>query len=151
MVKTEEVRVVRLPLSPRAGLVLGGYSLTAMHAWFAIKLGLPSADGVPELIAGLAAATGMIASIVFFLSAYGVRANAPDEMLDEREVFDRNRAYVTAFKYLAAMSLLGGMVPELVAKLLQFDLSVGVFKNFLLVMFTTSLVLPGFLLAWSER
>lgn len=151
MAQTEAPRVTRINQSPRTARILGSYSLIAMHSWFLAKLGLPSADGSVEVIVGFAALTGMIASIVFFIGTYGVMANAPDAMLDERELADRNRAYFSAFKYIVAMTILGGMIPELLAKLFNFELSVGVMKNFMLLMFTTALVLPGFFLAWSAR
>lgn len=148
---TETPRISRINLGPRTGKVLGFYALAAMHGWFLVKLALPSETGNAELGAGLAALTGMIASIVFFVSTYGVLANAPDRMLDERELAQRNQAYVGAFKYLVLMTILGGMIPEFLAKVFHFELSVGVMKNFMVLMFTTALVLPGFLLAWGER
>ncbi len=151
MTDPQTARFVRINLSPRTSKLLGSYALVAMHAWFLIKLGLPSSSGGAELAVGLAAITGMLASIVFFVSTYGVIANAPDAALDERELAERNRAYFGAFKYLVLMTVAGGMVPELLAKLFRFDLSVGVLKNFILLMFTTALVLPGFLIAWSDR
>ena len=151
MTKTDTPRFVRINQSPRAARIMGGYALIAMHGWFFAKLGLPSADGSAEVIVGLAALTGMITSILFFLGTYGVMANAPDAMLDERELADRNRAYFSAFKYLAAMTIAGGVIPEFLAKAIGFDLSVGVLKNYIFLIFTTALVLPGFLLAWSAR
>jgi hypothetical protein len=33
----------------------------------------------------------------------------------------------------------------------DFELSVATMENFMLLMFTTALILPGFLLAWSDR
>jgi hypothetical protein len=130
MTDTQTARFARINLSPRMGKLLGGGA---------------------ELAVGLAAITGMLASIGFFLGTYGVLANAPDAALDERELAQRNRAYFGAFKYLVAMTIAGGMVPEFLAKLFNFELSVGVLKNFILLMFTTALVLPGFLIAWAER
>lgn len=151
MANSDQARVVRIHLGPRTARILGTYALLAMHGWFLVKLGLPSGAGWPELVAGMLALTGMITSILFFLGTYGVLANAPDTMLDERQLSERNRAYFSAFKYLVLMCVLGGMVPELIAKLLHFELSLAVMKNFLLLMFTTALVLPGFILAWSDR
>lgn len=151
MAKSEPRRFVLINLSPRMGKVLGSYVLIAMHAWFFAKLGLPSESGGAEVAVGLAALTGMIASILFFVGTYGVMANAPDTMLDERELSQRNRAYFSAFKYLVLMTILGGMLPEFVANVLNFELSVAVLKNYMLLMFTTALVLPGFMLAWSDR
>ena len=144
-------RILRINLSPRAGRLLGSYALAAMHGWFIMKLALPSSSGWVEVSVGLAAITGMIASIVFFVCTYGVLANAPDTLLDERELADRNRAYFSAFKYLVLMTILGGLVPELMAKLFNFELSVGVMKNYMMLMFTTALVLPGAVLAWKDR
>ncbi len=151
MTKTDSPRFVRINQSPRAARIMGSYALIAMHGWFFAKLGLPSADGSAEVIVGLAALTGMITSILFFLGTYGVMANAPDAMLDERELADRNRAYFSAFKYIVGMAILGGVIPEFVAKVIGFELSVGVLKNYIFLIFTTALVLPGFFLAWSAR
>ena len=151
MTKTDTNRITRINQSPRTARIVGSYALIAMHGWFFAKLGLPSEDGAAEVIVGLAALTGMITSILFFLGTYGVMANAPDAMLDERELADRNRAYFSAFKYLVAMALLGGVIPEFLAKAIGFELSVGVLKNYIFLIFTTALVLPGFFLAWSAR
>ncbi len=41
MSTTEPTRFVRINLSPRAGRLLGGFALVAMHGWFLLKLGLP--------------------------------------------------------------------------------------------------------------
>lgn len=151
MTETQPERIFRINLSPRTSKLLGCYALAAMHSWFLAKLGLPSESGGAELVVGLAAITGMLASIVFFVSTYGVIANAPDTALDERELAERNRAYFGAFKYLVLMTVAGGMIPEMLAKMFNFELSIGVLKNFILLMFTTALVLPGFLIAWSDR
>ncbi len=151
MATTDRDRFARINLSPRSGKILGSYALFAMHGWFLTKLTLPSADGVAELLVGIAAITGMLASVFFFVGTYGVIANAPDAMLDERELADRNRAYFGAFKYIVLMAMAGGMFPEFLAKVFDFDLSVATMENFMLLMFTTALILPGFLLAWSDR
>lgn len=151
MDRTNASRILRIHLSPLMGKILGGYALIATHGWFLAKLSLPSQTGGSEVFVGLAAVTGMIASITFFVGTYGVLANAPDTMLDERELADRNRAYVSAFKYLVAMTIAGGMIPELLSKIFNFELSVAVMKNFMLLMFTTALVLPGFVLAWTDK
>ncbi|MBU6252593.1 MAG: hypothetical protein KGN98_05330 [Alphaproteobacteria bacterium] len=133
------------------GRVVGSYALLAMHGWFLAKLALPSASGALEMLVGMAALTGLIASITFFVGSYGVIANAPDSMLDEREQSVRYRAYFSAFQYIVVMTIAGGMIPELLAKLFNFELSVAVMKNFMLLMFATALILPGFLIAWSDR
>ena len=66
MATTDRDRFARINLSPRSGKILGSYALFAMHGWFLTKLTLPSADGVAELLVGIAAITGMLASVFFF-------------------------------------------------------------------------------------
>ena len=151
MATTDRDRFARIHLSPRAGKILGSYALIGMHGWFLTKLILPSEDGVAELLVGIEAITGMLASVFFFVGTYSVIANAPEAMLDERELADRNRAYFGAFKYIVLMAMAGGMFPEFLAKVFGFELSVAMMENFMLLMFTTALILPGFLLAWSDR
>ena len=60
MATTDRDRFTRINLSPRSGKILGSYALFAMHGWFLTKLTLPSADGVAELLVGIAAITGML-------------------------------------------------------------------------------------------
>jgi len=151
MSTTESTRFAPKNLSPRAGRLLAGIALGTMHGWFILKLGLPSSSGFMNFMIGIAAIAGVIASITFFGCTYGALANAPDTLLDEREMADRNRAYFTAFKYIVLMTILGGLVPEFMAKLFKFELSVGVMTNYMLLMFTTAIVLPGAVLAWNDR
>jgi hypothetical protein len=49
------------------------------------------------------------------------------------------------------MTFAGGIIPDLLASFFNFELSVGILQNFILLMFATALVLPGFLIARSER
>ena len=138
-------------LGPRAARLLGGYALVAMHAWFVIKLTLPSETGGMELIAGLAALTGLLACATFFVCTYGVLANSPDEMLEDWQVSERNRAYFGAFRYLLALLLLASLGSDFIAKLFDFELSIAVMQNFLVLVIATALVLPAYLLAWRDQ
>ena len=151
MAKHNRASFIHAKLSPTQSRILGSYALVSMHGWFLAKLALPSESGAIELLVGLAALTGLIASITFFVGSYGVIANAPDSMLDEREQVVRYRAYFSAFQYIVVMTIAGGMIPEFLAKVFNFELSVAVMKNFMLLMFATALILPGFIIAWSDR
>ena len=141
---------VTIVLVPRSARVLGGLALVAMHAWFILKLTLPSQSGAVELIAGVMALTGLIASGAFFVCTYGVLANSPEHMLDEWQVSERNRAYFGAFKYLVLMLLVGSLGSDLGAKLLHFELSIAVMQNYMVLMVATAIVLPASLLAWRD-
>jgi hypothetical protein len=148
---TARKKPITIVLGPLAARALGSFAVVAMHAWFIIKLTLPSQSGMPELAAGVLALSGLIASAAFFVCTYGVLANAPDDMLDEWQVLERNRAYFDAFRYLVAMLLVGGIGSELCARVLDFELTVGVMQNYLLLMFATAMVLPAGLLAWRDN
>jgi hypothetical protein len=139
-----------IALGPGAARALSGLALSAMHFWFIAKLALPSEGGELELWVGLAALTGLVSSVAFFVCSYGVLANAPDAMLGEGQRFERNRAYSDAFKSIAAMLLLGSVGAEFVTGIFGVELSVAILQNYLLLMFTTALVLPATLLAWRD-
>jgi hypothetical protein len=151
MTKNDQRRFVGIGLRPRTGKLLGGYALIAMHGWFVVKLTLPSQTGLVEPLVGFAALTGLVASACFFLGTYGSLARASETTLDERELASRNRAYFSAFRYIVLMTFVGGIIPDLLASFFNFELSVGILQNFILLMFATALVLPGFLIARSER
>lgn len=154
MSKQEAAKSAQKPmtivLDPGAARALSTTALLAMHSWFIAKLALPSEDGALELWVGIAALTGMISSIAFFVCTYGVLANAPDTMLDERQRFERNRAYFDAFRSIVAMLVLGAVGAEFTTGIFGVELSVAILQNYLLLMFTTALVLPGTLLAWRD-
>lgn len=141
---------ITIVLGPGAARALSSFALLAMHFWFIAKLSLPSENGVLELSVGFAALTGLISSVAFFVCSYGVLANAPDELLDEGQRFERNRAYSDAFKTVAAMLLLGSIGAEFATDIFGVPLSIGILQNYLLLMFTTALVLPATLLAWRD-
>lgn len=143
-------RSAAIALGPWAARVLGGYALLAMHAWFVLKLMLPSDSGAMELAAGMAALTGLLASIAFVICTYGVLASAPDALLDERQSAERKAAFFGAFKYLVALLLIGAIGSDLGAKIFGFDLSIAVFQNYLVLLLATALVLPATLLAWRD-
>jgi hypothetical protein len=71
--------------------------------------------------------------------------------LDERELSERNSAFVRAYEYLFVMLLLSSVIPEGVAKLLNTELTVAFMEDFILLLFATGFLLPGFLLAWRAR
>ena len=151
MSDTDRRKPATIVLGPRAARLLGGYALAAMHAWFVIKLTLPSEAGAMELVAGIAALTGLLACVTFFVCTYGVLANSPDDMLETWQVGERNRAYFDAFKYILALLLAASLGSDFLAKLFDFELSVPVMQNYLVLVIATALILPAYLLAWRDR
>lgn len=143
-------RPLTLVLGPRAARLLGGYALVAVYAWFMVRLVFPSATAALDLAASLLAVTGLIAAVAFFVCTYGVLANAPDDMLDEWQIAQRNRAYLSAFRWLVALVLLGAIGAEIATRLLRFEISISSMQNYLLLMLATAMVLPASFLAWRD-
>lgn len=127
---------------PRTGKALAVATLAGLPAWFALKFALPSESGVIELLSAFVALGGVVSGIVLFLGTYGFWANAPAELLDERQVAERDRAYVLSFRALALLCLAGWFAAELLHAS-STVLTTAVLRNFLLVVFFLALMLPA--------
>ena len=142
-------RPIRLHQGPLMGRILAACACGGLSAWLGLKILLPSPSGWIELAAGISAIVGILAAGFLFVGTYGYLANAPDTLLDEREVRDRDRAHRFAFKALALLSLLAWLASELLVK------SGGpsdwaVMRNYLQVVFLLALILPAAYLAFSQ-
>lgn len=138
-------------LGPTASRVIGLYALIAVHGWFVLEYAYPSAGEHFALALSLLKISGLLATAIFVMGTFGAMAYAADRELDERELSQRNSAFVRAYEYLFVMLLLSSVIPEGVAKLLNTELTVTFMKDFILLLFATAFVLPGFLLAWRAR
>lgn len=141
-----------LLLSPGGAKVLSAVAIGGMYLWFALKFFLSGDQPELRLVVGLSGLVGVIGSIVVFFCTYGFVANAPDKYLDEREVQDRNAAYLQAYIYAVAMLLIGCIGSDLIGKTYStFEVTPAVIANFLTVAFFTCLIMPATILAWRDR
>ncbi len=138
-------------LGPTASRIIGLYALIAVHGWFVLEYTYPSAGQQVALALSILKISGLLAAAIFVMGTFGAMAFAADRELDERELSERNSAFVRAYEYLFVMLLLSSVIPEGVAKLLNTELTVAFMKDFILLLFATGFVLPGFLLAWRAR
>ena len=93
-----------------------------------------------------------ICSIVVFLCTYSFVANAPKKDLDERELQDRNSAYMSAYLYAVTILLIGYIGTDLIGKVYSdFQVTPEVVRNFLNVAFFTCLIMPATILAWRDH
>jgi len=123
-----------------------------MYAWFLMKLFLVGNQPGLQLAVGVAALVGMVGSIVMFLCTYSFVANAPDRYLDEREIQDRNAAYMKAYTYAVSMLLVGYIASDVVGKVYSgFEVTPRVVTNYLNLAFFTCLIMPASILAWRDR
>ncbi|MFM1886076.1 MAG: hypothetical protein RL026_1233 [Pseudomonadota bacterium] len=135
-------------LSRGAARTLSVVALGSLLAWFVLKFFLTPDNAALQLTVGVLALVGMISCVVMFLSTYNFRAHAPDTDIDERELAERNRAYVLAYQ-LVWLGLLAGYVAlEFGGALSDAVFNRHVASNYLTVLMFAALVLPGCLLAW---
>lgn len=148
--KETSKRAFRIELSPAKVRFLSVVSLGGLSGWFLCKLVLPMSDPLAQLFVGVLALTSFISSIVVALSGHAYMANAPDKQLDERELAQRNAAYVRAYQ-ISAMAVLAGLIGlHRLAIWTDNIASAAVYENYLTVIFFAHLVLPASVLAWRE-
>ncbi|NBP36672.1 MAG: hypothetical protein EBV01_14940 [Betaproteobacteria bacterium] len=93
------VRFKYILLSPIAAKILSAVAVGSLYLWFILKFFLNEETTTLSLVVGLVGLIGIVCSIVVFLCTYGFVANAPKKDLDERELQDRNAAYMSAYFY----------------------------------------------------
>lgn len=140
----------RIALSPAKVRVLSVVSLGGLAGWFVSKLVLPLADPSIQLFVGVLALVSFISSIVVALSGHAYLANAPDKLLDERELSQRNAAYFRAYQISAVAVLIGLIGIHRIAIWTDNTATYSVYENYLTVLFFAHLVLPASILAWRE-
>jgi len=139
-------------LTPTSAKVLSVVAIGALYAWFLLKLFLTGDQPAMQLVVGVLGLIGVVSSIVMFLCTYGFVANAPDNCLDEREIQDRNAAYMRAYIYAVSMLLVGYIASDIVGKVYSgFEVTQDVVTNYLNLSLFTSLIIPATVLAWRDK
>jgi amino acid permease len=139
-------------LSPFAAKLLSATAVGNLYLWFALKFFLTDESTTLSVIVGLVGLSGIIFSIVVFLCTYSFVANAPKQYLDERELQERNAAYMSAYVYTVTLLLIGYLGTDLIGKVYSgFQVTPEVVRNYLNVAFFTSLIMPATILAWRDR
>ena len=147
----------RLPaLGPRHARVLSVVALCAMWLWFTLKLVWPTLWPVAaplwaELAVGASALLGFASALVLFTCTYGFVANAPDRQLDEREMQERNAAYLRAYQYAVLLLLVGYIGSDVADRFMPTPEAARVIvTHFLNVAFLSCLIMPATILAWRD-
>lgn len=135
---------------PITGKVLAVIGLGGLPAWFLLKFDLPSTNGVVEIASALSALGGLICGLALFVGTFGFRANAPAGLIDERQVAERDAAYLISFRSLVVLCLAGWFGAEIVASQEDSVFTAPVLRNFLLVVVFHALVMPAAVLALRE-
>ncbi|NBU02625.1 MAG: hypothetical protein EBT41_12045, partial [Betaproteobacteria bacterium] len=110
------VRFKYILLSPIAAKILSAVAVGSLYLWFILKFFLNEETTTLSLVVGLVGLIGIVCSIVVFLCTYGFVANAPKKDLDERELQDRNAAYMSAYFYAVTILLTGYVGTDLIGK-----------------------------------
>ena len=136
-------------LTPNGAKALSVVAIGSLYAWFVLKLFLTAEPPVLQLTVGALGMIGALSSVVMFLCTYSFVANAPDKYLDEREIQDRNAAYMRAYIYAVSMLLVGYIASDVVGKVYSgFEVTPEVLTNYLNLALFTCLIMPATILAW---
>lgn len=138
-------------LTPRGAKALSVVAIGGMYSWFLLKLFLRSDQPTLELAVGALGLVGVLGSIVMFLCTYGFVANSPDKYLDEREIQDRNAAYMRAYVYSVSMLLIGYIASDVGRVYSGFEVTPAVVTNYLNLALFTCLIMPATVLAWRDK
>lgn len=105
-------------------------------------------EAASGLVFGLAKLFGLLGAAALFLDAQGQQANAPDQMLDERERRDRDRAYVRSYQALLGMMFFA-LIYTVPAQALGWWMpDAAAMVDMLSAFAIAGLALPGVILAW---
>ena len=144
----EVARSKYIALTPWSAKLLSVVALGGMYSWFILKFFLAEDRPALMVLVGCLALAGIIASMTLFVCTYSYVANAPERYIDERELSQRNAAYFRAYQYAVVVLLLGSVGNE-VAEKIGYEISAGIFGNYLLLCFTTFLIFPTTILVWT--
>ncbi len=121
-----------------------------LWGWFALKFFLTPDRHLLQVAVGALALIGIVAAFAVFRSDLSFIAHAPEGQIDEFLLSQRNRAYLHTMRYvsgLLALSMICGAFgfPQ------HADVTAGVLRNFIFVLFVTTLISPaGFLALATE-
>jgi hypothetical protein len=138
-------------LTPRSAKVISLIAIGCLYGWFALKFLLINDRPALQITVGVMGLLGVISSILMFLCTYSFMANAPDECLDEREIQERNAAYLQSYVYAVSMLLVGYIASDIVGRVYAgFTVTPEVVSNFLTLALFTCLIMPTTVLAWRD-
>jgi len=150
MPPSSDDRLKYITLSPRTAKLLSALAIICLYLWFFLKLFLT--EEASGLLVGFVGLIGIVSAIIVFLCTYSFVANAPPKDLDEREITERNSAYMLAYFYAVTLLLIGYIGSDVIGKIYSsFEMTPEVVRNFLNVAFFTCLIMPASILAWRDK
>jgi hypothetical protein len=92
-----------------------------------------------------------VSLVLYFQLRKSVRsvADAPDELLDERQIAIRNSAYLVAYRWLAGVFMIHTIGYLLAVEVMQLDVAWSNFTQVLIALCMWVACLPSMALAWS--
>lgn len=123
----------------------------ALTISYAIDLANPDLPRSIGLALGVAKIASLAGAILLFLGSHGQQAQANDDMLDERQRGERDRAFVRTHQIMVGLLLLAMIYLELAGKLGFWQPDVPQIVEMLTVFVLVSMALPGMILAFRDR
>ena len=138
-----------LRMKPQTARGLSLFVVAAVAAGYFGEVVLPDAPRATGLLLGGLKIIGLVGAIVLFLSTWGQQAMAGDDLIDERQQRERDRAFTLSHRWMVMTAIFAFFYVDLSKKLgLPLPERTRDAADLINVYILLSLALPGIILAW---
>lgn len=138
-----------LSMSPQSARALSLFVLGAIAIGYMGDAFMPDAPRAMGLALGALKLIGLAGAIALFLSSWGQQAMAGDDLIDERQQRERDRAFTLTHRVMVVSAIGAFFYVDLSAKLgLPLPERTRDAADLINVYILLSMALPGMILAW---
>jgi hypothetical protein len=138
-----------LRMTPQTARGLSLFVVAAVAIGYFGDVIVPDLPRGPGLTLGLLKIAGLLGAIALFLSTWGQQAMAGDDLIDERQRQERDRAFTLTHRWMVMTAIIAFFYIDLSKKLgLPLPERTRDAADLINVYILLSLALPGIILAW---
>lgn len=138
-----------LRMTPQAARALSLFVVAAVAGGYFGEVIMPDAPRATGLALGGLKIAGLVGAIALFLSTWGQQAMAGDDLIDERQQRERDRAFTLTHRWMVMTAIAAFFYVDLSKKLgLPLPERTRDAADLINVYIMLSLALPGIILAW---
>lgn len=137
-----------LKLSPSRARWLVGITYPVLLAGFALDLAVDPQRGLFDVAVAVLKLAGLAGCVAIFLTTFSFTANAPEHQIDERELSERNTAYVLAYQVVIGAVFLLFLASIALRLFTAWTPSVMMLEDLLTLIGMGGLALPAAILPW---
>lgn len=138
-----------LPMRPQAARRLSLFVVAAVAGGYTADVLLPGLPRSIGLALGVVKIAGLVGAIALFLSCWGQQAMAADDLIDERQRQERDRAFTLSHRWMVSAAIAAFFYVEASARLgLPLPERTRDAADLITIYILLSMALPGIILAW---